>query len=1278
MSRTRAALACVFTLLAACPGDDPTEGATDTAAADVADTALDTSADTTEPADTSQEDAADAVDAAEDVGDASDAPDVAEDTVEADTAVDAGPDTTGPPPCDPALTVTPSEAWTPARSLVTLVAGGGTGAYRFQIVTTGSGALINATNGAYLSGSVVGVTDEVRVTDLGCEGEAVAHITVTPSLAIAPPGATVPPGIGTVAFGSSGGSGEVSFELLVDETGASVDADGRYEAGDLEGVDRVRVTDLETGEVSDAEVAVVTGARLRLEPERLFVPVGERYALDVRGGSGIAEVAVDGDAVSVVDGWINAAHAGDAALTLTDPYTGMTATAVVTAVSSPVVPSVAAGDSNWTAYVQVPGDIDGDGYPDAVVTVNEADVDAWDSGGLFVYAGTADGLDPVPARVISGADRQDHLGRGLAVADIDGDGSLDLVVGVHDSDLGGNESGAVLVYPGRDGGFFADTPSKSLVGLFGGDRHGHSLAVCDFNGDNRLDLAVGARFAEDRNQNPVVSSAGAVRIYLGGPAGWLPTPDMAVYGQIPDGQGGWVAEANMQLGWEVAAGDVDGDGLCDLVTAGVQYASGAGRSQDGAVAIYRGRGPDALSPGGVETLPSVLMIGDEPDSPQSRLGWSLAVGDLTGDDKAEVVIGQPYYRLDNANQNGAVRVLLGGPLPEGPAEATIGPDDADWSWYGGDAANGSDYFGWSVAIGEADGTAPLDLLVGDLQDEVSGGPSNTGTVVVLAGRDGALPDPVPTRVFAGDQGGQRFGVAAAPYPDVDGDGAPELVARAAFDSTDGPRTGRTYLAKSAPESALVNLEAPIVPAGAEIGFALAILPDLTGDGLPELAIGAPRAQADGASPQIRSGTVSVHAGRVGGFEDAPLVVLDGFPGHSTSDRFGDDLAVLPAFDVAGGAALAVVASADDTGGACSPSRSNPGAVHVFPLGAGVLGPPILRFYGEQDGQQLHHVVGADLDGDGGTELVATSRLLDGPDAAGDGRNVGGLFVLRRPAPDEDVPAVVCDADRTLLGAVRDAQLGTALANLGDVDGDGCEDLAVGAGLDDAPNNASGSVYVILGWGAGCAGAEPRAVRLSALVANSQVGQSLAAGVDVDGDDLPDLAVGGPQFRDGGNAIGAVWLVSGAWLAEVADQATPWVDGVPPPIASLAPADNDRTLRLDGRLTGEQLGASVALLAPTSVTGAYGAVAVGRPLSDLPGVTGAGAVSIFPVGPTGLSPTPIAGLGGETRRPRSEPGVALTSGLASGVPFVVVGARRASSYGLDDGAAYPLFLGLGGP
>ena len=65
----------------------------------------------------------------------------------------------GPLPCDPPLALTPENAFVASYDLVTFVASGGTGNYRFNIVDAQSGALLNELTGAYLAGpNQAGVT----------------------------------------------------------------------------------------------------------------------------------------------------------------------------------------------------------------------------------------------------------------------------------------------------------------------------------------------------------------------------------------------------------------------------------------------------------------------------------------------------------------------------------------------------------------------------------------------------------------------------------------------------------------------------------------------------------------------------------------------------------------------------------------------------------------------------------------------------------------------------------------------------------------------------------------------------------------------------------------------------------------------------------------------------------------------------------------------------------------------------------------------------------------
>ena len=118
----------------------------------------------------------------------------------------------------------------------------------------------------------------------------------------------------------------------------------------------------------------------------------------------------------------------------------------------------------------------------------------------------------------------------------------------------GYEDGMVFIYRGHATDFFNDAPTQVLRGPNAGN-FGEGLAICDFNGDGALDLAIGAPYAR---QNEI--GEGAIHIYLQGPQGVGDQPDLTIFGKTPDGQGGFASVLNLFFGRAFSAADVNGDG----------------------------------------------------------------------------------------------------------------------------------------------------------------------------------------------------------------------------------------------------------------------------------------------------------------------------------------------------------------------------------------------------------------------------------------------------------------------------------------------------------------------------------------------------------------------------------------------------------------------------------------------------------------------------------------------------------------------------------------------
>lgn len=408
-------------------------------------------------------------------------------------------------------------------------------------------------------------------------------------------------------------------------------------------------------------------------------------------------------------------------------------------------------------------DFNGDGYHDLATSAPGAvAASVAKAGAVVVNYGSSSGIKASnhkittqsSADVPGASEADDRFGTELAHGDLNRDGYGDLVVGTPLEDVDGDvDAGSVTILWGSSSGLSGGTtisdPNRS-----GHDRFGQSLAVGDFTGDGKADLAVGST-----GKDVWIFKGGFTK--SGGAAGELRLDTGIEAGAYPDGA--------VQL----AAGDFDGDRTDDLVvtsyvgnfvylgaptgptlqteagTEGAQSLTVADFDLDGHDDLALGISfPDIGAPGkggyvnivyggaaGVDTTRSAVFSQATEGVPgtdeyNDLFGDALAAGDVNGDDYPDLAVGAPFEAIGDANTAGNVWVLRGGPS----GVTATGAASFNQGTAGVPGANEpSDDFGDAVHLADHDNDDRADLSVG-----AGGENSDDGAVTVLRGAAGGI------------------------------------------------------------------------------------------------------------------------------------------------------------------------------------------------------------------------------------------------------------------------------------------------------------------------------------------------------------------------------------------------------------------------------------------------------------------------------------------------------------------------------------------------------------
>ena len=498
------------------------------------------------------------------------------------------------------------------------------------------------------------------------------------------------------------------------------------------------------------------------------------------------------------------------------------------------------------------------------------------------------------------------------------------------------------------------------------------------------------------------------------------------------------------------------------------------------------------------------------------------------------------------NVGATIRVVNGGAIPATNVVAElILPDNVpstNLSPAGGVRANGRITWNLGTLAPSATATITVDLgvpllsltnlsaTVGSDTDESV--PANNAAVTTMR----AVVAPVYT--VTGEGNGDSFGWEAEDVGDVNGDGKHDFAVTAPYNDAGGTNAGRAYVYSGA-TGGLLYMVTGDTPNG-ELGLSMDNVGDIDGDGIAEIAFGAPFASTGNGQ-----GYVLVVSGATGStlfrYSTAAISYAGygvGAAGDLTGDGVRDVLVAAPGL---------------------SPPSGPPGAGRVF-IVSGATGTVAAALDGTVQGATLGAGLGTlgDLDADGIPDFAvgslsepggririhsgADGSLLVPPITVGNSGTLGQYWLFSPGDMDADGVPDVFAADinnatgganrgrayifsgatgaliRTFSGEAPNDQFGMGRA-IGDVNGDGVPDFVLAAWLRSEGANSAGKMYVV----DGATGATLRS--LVSTIQGETLGFDVIGVGDVTGDGLVDYIITGGQGLNQGKA----YLVAGVPL-----------------------------------------------------------------------------------------------------------------------------------------------------
>ena len=798
--------------------------------------------------------------------------------------------------------------------------------------------------------------------------------------------------------------------------------------------------------------------------------------------------------------------------------------------------SAALGSSVATA-----GDINDDGRSDVIVGAPKYDGGQADEGRVYVFRGTAAGLSTEASWTAESNQVSAQFGASVSTAgDVNGDGFSDVIVGSYGYDNGETDEGAAFLWYGSVIGLGSDgSPSNADWTGDGGQvsaEYGRSVSTAgDLNGDGYADIIIGAPKGENGQ-----GAEGLAYVYLGSSSG----PGSAIRKEMD------VSSAN--FGWSVStAGDVNGDGLADVIIGAPTYANG--QTAEGKAYVYHGHRST-----GIAASPSWSV---EINETEARYGLAVATtGDVNGDGYADVIVGAPFHDVSHTNE-GAAFVYHGSSgglsttaavtiTPDvqnaqfGSSVATAGDVNGDgyadivagsplysgdqmeegcaYLYYGasggvsataawtveGNQSNA--HFGYSVAIaGDVNADGYSDVIVG--APEYDAGEANEGCAFVYHGSSSGVGTSAGW-TGNGDQMYASLGCSVATAGDVNGDGYADVIVGAPYYDAGEDNEGRVYvfLGSSTGLSGSEDWKAESNQANSSFGFSVSTAGDINCDGYADIIVGSHRYS----NGQTEEGVIFLWYGSLTGLGEDGTPANADWTAESNQASAWFGYSVSTAGDVNGDGCSDIIVGAPYY----DYDQTNDGAAFVWyggPFDIGQNGTPATAHWmAESDIAEAMFGISVstagDVNRDSYSDVIIGASYYTNPMV-----NEGLVCVYHgsiRGLGEHGTPG---NADWKKEGNAGSLFYGNAVASAGDVNGDGYADVIIGA-----------EQYYISGewiWGVGRAyvyhGSEVGLDTSAAWIVtgdqeNAYLGCSVSTAGDVNGDGYADVVVGEDSYDNG--------------------------------------------------------------------------------------------------------------------------------------------------------------------